>query len=227
MESELFGHERGAFTGAIRKHLGRIAFADQGTLFIDQIDDLPMNVQAKFLRLIETGEFEPLGSTQQMKIDLRIIATSMENLADRVKKNLFRQDLYFRLAQVEIYIPPLRKRKEDIPFLIRHFLRQNSIKYKVPIPHFTAQAMEVLLNYDWPGNIRELQFFIERLMILRQKSPITVQDVKTSLSHHPEQPPIEKFNLYIRRNFNLSAITSFVFCNILQETSIKQLFYLK
>ncbi len=183
LESELFGHERGAFTGAVRRRIGRLYFADQGTLLVDQIDDLSLAMQAKFLRFIETGEFEPLGSTNKIKVDLRVISTSNEDLNEKINQQQFRQDLYYRIAQVEIFIPPLRERKEDIPFLARHFIRRNCIKYQKPIFDLTSGALDLMLEYEWPGNVRELQFFIENVVLLKKEGPIFAKDVEMLLGN--------------------------------------------
>jgi DNA-binding NtrC family response regulator len=178
LESELFGHERGAFTGADKKQLGRLVMADHGTLFIDQIDDLGLPLQAKMLRLIETGKYEPVGSNQEQEIDVRIICASLKDLKSQVEENKFREDLYYRIAQVELFIPPLRHRKEDIVFLARHFIRKLCMQYKKATMVFSTDAMNMLLSYNWPGNVRELQFFIERLVIFINKGFIQKSDLE-------------------------------------------------
>jgi DNA-binding NtrC family response regulator len=178
LESELFGHERGAFTGAEKKRMGRLALADRGTLFLDQIDDMNPTLQAKFLRFVETGEFESVGSNIKQSIDIRIISTAMTDLKEQVNNKQFREDLYYRLAQIEIYVPPLRERKEDVIYLARHFARINSIKYKKPVLEFSSGALDALLAYDWPGNVRELQFFIERLIIFKNHGAILEKDIE-------------------------------------------------
>lgn len=177
LESELFGYERGAFTGADKKHMGRLTCADKGTLLIDQIDDMGQHMQAKFLRFIETGEFEPLGGNVKQKIDLRIISTAMSGLKDKIKENKFREDLYYRIAQVELSIPPLRDRKEDIIFLAQHFARIFSIKYKKPLMEFTQDALNKMISYHWPGNVRQLQFQTERLIISKKHGPVIEKDL--------------------------------------------------
>ncbi len=178
LESELFGHERGAFTGADKKRLGRLALADKGTLFIDQIDDLSLSLQAKMLRLIETGKFEPIGSNKEQEIDVRIICASLKDLKEQVGEKKFREDLFYRIAQIELFIPPLRHRKEDITFLARHFIRKLCLQYKKPTMEFSSDAKNILLNYNWSGNVRELQFFIERLVIFINKRLIQKSDLE-------------------------------------------------
>lgn len=177
LESELFGYERGAFTGADKKHMGRLTCADKGTLLIDQIDDMSPHMQAKFLRFIETGEFEPLGGNVKQKIDLRIISTAMSDLRKQIRENKFREDLYYRIAQVELFIPPLRERQEDIIYLAQHFARNFAIKYKKPVIEFSPEALNKLLDYDWPGNVRQLQFITERLIIFKKQGPIAEKDL--------------------------------------------------
>ncbi len=186
MESTLFGHERGAFTGADRKQIGRLENANQGTLLLDQVDDLKPELQVKLLRFVETHEYEPLGSNQSRYVDVRIISTAMEGLDEKVRQKHFREDLFYRLAQIQIEIPPLRERKEDILFLSRHFLRHNCIKHKKPIMDMEPEALRILLNHRWPGNVRELQFFIERLVIFKEHGPILKEDVQNLPQNQPD-----------------------------------------
>ncbi len=177
IEAELFGYERGAFTGAVNKKIGRLALADGGTLFIDQIDDLDPALQAKFLRFIETGNFEALGSNRTQEIDIRIIAASISDLHEKIQNKEFRQDLFYRIAVNELFIPPLRRRKEDIIFMARHFIRQNCLKHDKPVFDLTPNAVDRLLQHDWRGNVRELQFFIERLILFKDEGPILEDDI--------------------------------------------------
>ena len=145
---------------------------------MDQIDDLSPQLQAKFLRLIETGKFEAVGSNLKQEIDIRVIAASISNLQNRVKLKKFREDLYYRLAQVEIFIPPLRERKEDIIYLVNHFIRKFCLKYKKPTMELAEGVVSFLIEYPWPGNVRELQFFVERLVILKKSNLILKKDVE-------------------------------------------------
>jgi formate hydrogenlyase transcriptional activator len=166
LESELFGHERGAFTGAVSRKVGRFEVADQGTLFLDEIGDIPLELQAKLLRVLQEGEFERLGSTQTLRVDVRLVAATNCDLAALVSKKQFRSDLYYRLNVFPIGIPPLRERFEDIPLLVMHFVRMFAKRMGKQIDEVPAEVMEALLRYQWPGNIRELQNFIERSVIL-------------------------------------------------------------
>jgi formate hydrogenlyase transcriptional activator len=166
LESELFGHEKGAFTGAIAPRIGRFELAHGGTLFLDEVGDIPLELQPKLLRVLQEQEFERLGSTRTMRVDVRVIAATNADLAQRLADKQFRHDLYYRLNVFPISIPPLRDRREDIPVLVRHFLQKYGRRMKKEIETIPDKAMKALLEYDWPGNIRELENFIERLLIL-------------------------------------------------------------
>ena len=166
IESELFGHERGAFTGALTHRIGRFQSADGGTLFLDEIGELPIELQPKLLRVIQEQEFERLGSSQTTRVDVRIIAATNQNLEQMVAERRFRMDLYYRLNVFPIWLPPLRERASDIPLLIDHFLRTIGGRYGKSIDHVSDDVMSAIMRYDWPGNIRELQNFIERSVIL-------------------------------------------------------------
>jgi formate hydrogenlyase transcriptional activator len=166
LESELFGHEKGAFTGAIAPRIGRFELAHGGTLFLDEVGDIPLELQPKLLRVLQEQEFERLGSTRTMRVDVRVIAATNADLAQRLADKQFRHDLYYRLNVFPILIPPLRDRREDIPVLVRHFLQKYARRMKKEIETIPDKTMKALLEYDWPGNIRELENFIERLVIL-------------------------------------------------------------
>ncbi len=166
LESELFGHERGAFTGAVARKVGRFETADGGTLFLDEIGDIPLELQPKLLRVLQEGEFERLGSTQTLRVNVRLVAATNRDLAALVSKERFRSDLYYRLNVFPIRVPPLRDRLEDIPLLIMHFVRTFAEQMGKQIDEVPAEVMQALLNHSWPGNIRELQNFIERSVIL-------------------------------------------------------------
>jgi len=166
IESELFGYERGAFTGALARRIGRFQSADGGTLFLDEIGELPIELQPKLLRVIQEQEFERLGSSQTTRVDVRIVAATNQNLEQMVAEQRFRMDLYYRLNVFPIWLPPLRERASDIPLLIDHFLRTISGRYGKSIDHVSDDVMAATMRYDWPGNIRELQNFIERSVIL-------------------------------------------------------------
>jgi formate hydrogenlyase transcriptional activator len=166
LESELFGHEKGAFTGAIAQKVGRFEMADKGTLFLDEVGDIPLAVQSKLLRVLQEQEFERLGGTRTHQVDVRLVAATNRDLADMVKRNEFRSDLYYRLNVFPIMLPPLRERIEDIPLLVAHFVELFGRKMGKQIEHVPPETMSALSSYDWPGNIRELQNFIERSVIL-------------------------------------------------------------
>jgi transcriptional regulator with GAF, ATPase, and Fis domain len=166
LESELFGYERGAFTGAIASKMGRFQAADRGTLFLDEIGELAIELQSKILRVIQEQEFERLGSCHTTRIDVRIVAATNQNLEDMAAAGLFRMDLYYRLNVFPIRLPPLRERTEDIPVLVRHFVRTYASRHGKSITHVPDEVLTTLVRYDWPGNIRELQNFIERSVIL-------------------------------------------------------------
>jgi transcriptional regulator with GAF, ATPase, and Fis domain len=166
IESEFFGHERGAFTGALTHRIGRFESADGGTLFLDEIGELPIELQPKFLRVLQEQEFERLGSSQTTRVDVRIIAATNQNLEQMVAERRFRMDLYYRLNVFPISLPPLRERASDIPLLIDHFLRTIGRRYGKSIDCVPDDVMAAILRHDWPGNIRELQNFIERSVIL-------------------------------------------------------------
>jgi DNA-binding NtrC family response regulator len=165
-ESELFGHVRGAFTDAKSDRVGRFELADQGTLFLDEIANVPLSQQAKLLRVIETGEFERLGSSRTRRVDTRIISATNANLTDEVSGARFRQDLLFRLNTIEIRLPPLRDRREDLPLLAQHFLRQHAQRYRKRLTGFESGAMQMLLEHSWPGNVRELDHAVERAVLM-------------------------------------------------------------
>ena len=166
LESELFGHERGAFTGAITQKVGRLELADQGSLFLDEIGDIPIELQPKLLRVLQEREFERLGSTRTRRVDVRVVAATHRDLEGMILEKQFRSDLYYRLNVVPIFLPPLRERSEDIPLLVQHFVRQFARKTSKTIDVVPPGTMDALRHYPWPGNIRELENVIERAVIL-------------------------------------------------------------
>ena len=177
LESELFGHVKGAFTGAITGRKGRFEFADGSSLFLDEIGDMPSAMQAKLLRVLETREFTPVGSNEPVSVDVRLISATNRNLAQAVKDKNFREDLYFRIKGVTLRIPPLRDRKDDIPLLIEHFLQIFSRQHQKNIQSITPAARNILTNYYWPGNVRELRNIIETMIVLTDKNSLDVEDI--------------------------------------------------
>jgi len=166
LESELFGHEKGAFTGAIMRKPGRFEVADKGTLFLDEVGDIPLELQAKLLRVLQEHEFERLGSTRTQQVDVRVVAATHRDLKQMVEEGTFRSDLYYRLHVFPLTVPPLRDRPEDIPSIVRHFVAKYSQRMNRQIETISPRTMEVLKDHAWPGNVRELQNFIERAVIL-------------------------------------------------------------
>ena len=184
LESELFGYERGAFTGAIMHKAGRLEFADRGTLFLDEIGDIPLELQPKLLRVLQEREFERLGSTRTQKIDVRLVAATHRNLERMIAENQFRSDLYYRLSVFPIEVPPLRERAEDIPLLVHHFVHEFAQRMHRAIETIPDETMGALQKYTWPGNIRELQNLMERAVLLSSGSvlqvPLRHLDARTS-----------------------------------------------
>ncbi len=166
LESELFGHERGAFTGALAQRIGRFEAANGGTLFLDEIGDMPLQLQTKLLRVLQEQEFERVGGSRTIRVDVRIVAATNRDLKAMVEENTFRADLYYRLAVFPMNVPPLRERREDIPLLTRYFVQKIAQRIDRNIESIPRPALEALTNYDWPGNIRELQNVIERSVVL-------------------------------------------------------------
>jgi len=166
LESELFGHERGAFTGAINSHVGRFALADRGTLFLDEIGDMPLDLQPKLLRVLQEREFEAVGSTRTTRVDVRVVAATNQDLKQMVRNREFREDLYYRLNAFPIFLPPLRERKADIPELVEYFVRELAASMGKTIDTIPEEIMRSLVRHCWPGNIRELQNYIARSVIL-------------------------------------------------------------
>lgn len=182
MESELFGHEKGSFTGAHQRKIGKFEFADNGTVFLDEVSTLPMHLQIKLLRVLQEKSFERVGSNTPIKVDIRVIAATNVDLADEVRKGRFREDLLYRLKVVPIELPPLRDRKEDIPLLLSHFLEKHGRTCNKRIAGLTDDALALLTEYRWPGNIRELENLMERLVVLAEDGHvITVPDLPAGI----------------------------------------------
>ena len=176
-ESELFGHVRGAFTDAKADRVGRFELADGGTLFLDEIANVPLNLQAKLLRVLQTGELERVGSSKTRRISVRTLCATNRDLGQEVAEGRFREDLLFRINTVEIRLPPLRDRREDVPLLAMHFLRPHALRYQKALAGFDAGAMQALLAHPWPGNVRELDHVVERAVLMAPGNVVTVADL--------------------------------------------------
>jgi len=185
LESELFGHEKGAFTGAVTQKIGRLELADHGTLFLDEIGDIPLELQPKLLRVLQDQEFERLGGTRTIKVDIRLVAATNRDLAQGMAANTFRSDLYYRLCVFPIHMPALRERSTDIPLLVRHFVQKFARRMNKQIETIPTDAMNALTNWRWPGNVRELENFIERSVILSSGSVLTIPMGELNLAHDP------------------------------------------
>ena len=187
VDSELFGHEKGAFTGALSRKRGRFERADGGTIFLDEIGELPLEAQVRLLRVLQDKEIERVGGERPIKVDCRIIAATHRNLTQMIRQGEFRADLYFRLKVFPITIPPLRNRKVDIPLLLRHFIQKKSRELLLPhLPSIAPSALDRLLAHDWPGNVRELENVVERALIINREQPLTFDDLATSHSEKTE-----------------------------------------
>jgi two-component system response regulator HydG len=185
LESELFGHEKGAFTGAVRQKIGRFEQADKGTVFLDEIGEIPASAQIKLLRVLQTQKFERIGGEKTLAVDVRFLAATNKDLLEEVKKGNFREDLYYRLNVIPVRIPPLKNRPNDIPLQARYFIRQFAAEQGKDIAEFSSEAMRMLLDYHWPGNVRELENSIERAVVLAKGKLIEVSDLPSAL-HQPE-----------------------------------------
>ena len=187
IESELFGHEKGSFTGASARKIGRFEIANDSTLFLDEISELPLNTQAKLLQVLQEKKFERVGGSKTLSTNVRIIAASNQDIRLLVREKKFRNDLFYRLNTFPIHVPALRERKEDIPLLVSHFIENFCSRLNRQAPHFDPDALETLNHYPWPGNIRELENFIERIIILKSNQPVTGEDVDSILHTSVEQ----------------------------------------
>lgn len=181
VESEFFGHERGAFTSAVSRKIGKFEYADGGIVFLDDVGELPLSVQAKLLRVLQEREIVRVGSNEVIPVDIRIIAATNDNLQDLIKQRRFREDLYYRLKVVPIEIPPLRVRREDIKMLVEHFAKKSCDNHHKAFKHFDAEAMRLLINYNWPGNVRELENMVEMIVLLSNKNIVTTSDLPSNV----------------------------------------------
>ena len=195
IESEFFGHEKGAFTGALSVQMGRFEIADGGTIFLDEIGEVPRELQAKLLRVLQEGQFERLGSSKTIQVDVRVITATNRNLSEEVKKGNFREDLFYRLNVFPIIVPPLRQRREDIPSLVWSFVNEFSKKMKQQISNIPKKSMDALVNYSWPGNVRELRNVVERAMILTSGNTLRVEiprSIETATFQNKTLEEVEK-----------------------------------
>jgi DNA-binding NtrC family response regulator len=216
-ESELFGYLKGAFTGADKSKDGLFKEADEGTIFLDEIAEIPIAVQSKLLRVLEEQQFRPLGSTKNVKVDVRIICATSRDLREDIKKGNFREDLFHRINIVEIKLPPLRERKEDIPLLCSYFLEKSNKKFGKQILGISRRAKKILLNYPWPGNVRELENTIERAVMLCQEKFIDIKDLPDSLKNYGEDYISE--SLYPFLNLTLEELEKRHILAILKRTN--------
>jgi two-component system nitrogen regulation response regulator NtrX len=189
IESELFGHEKGSFTGATEKQVGKFEQADRGTIFLDEVGDMSQKTQAKVLRVLQEQEVERLGSARTIKVDVRVIAATNKNLEEAIERGEFREDLFFRLNVIPIVVPPLRERREDIPRLVQHFAKRTAEEHNLKPKRFETAAMDALSRYRWRGNIRELRNTVERLMIMTPNESVRVEDLPGDL-RSGESPPV-------------------------------------
>ncbi|BBM85010.1 sigma-54-dependent transcriptional regulator [Candidatus Uabimicrobium amorphum] len=214
LESELFGHEKGAFTGAVRKKKGFFLRAHQGTLFLDEITNLPLELQPKLLRVIQEREITPIGSDKEIKVDVRIVTATNDNIEEMVNEGKFRRDLYYRLNVFSIDLPPLHQRREDIPLLAQHFLNKYSPNTK---KSFSKEAMQTIINYDWPGNIRELDHAIEHAVIISNSKEIQKQDLPSALQSKTSSPSLNFDSLYTLKEMEKKYLEK-----VLMHTSYNQ-----
>jgi DNA-binding NtrC family response regulator len=190
IESELFGHEKGAFTGAIASRKGRFELAHQGTLFLDEVEDIPPATQIKLLRVLQEGEFERVGGNKTIKVNIRIIAASNRDLQEGVKRGFFREDLYYRLNVVNIKLPALRDRRDDIPFLVNFFIEKYNQKYHMKVKGISQKAMNLLTDYEWTGNVRELENSIESILVINSPGVIDIQHLPQEFRDFKEKPEV-------------------------------------
>jgi transcriptional regulator with PAS, ATPase and Fis domain len=195
IESELFGHEKGAFTGAIAARKGRFELAHEGTLFLDEVEGIPPGTQIKLLRVLQEGEFERVGGNRTLKVNLRIIAASNRDLQEAVRCNTFREDLYYRLNVVNIRLPSLRERKEDIPFLVNFFIGKFNERYRMKVKGISQRAMKLLMDYEWSGNVREMENTIESVMVINSPEAIDTQHLPQEIREFKKRPEVIFFKI--------------------------------
>ena len=217
LESELFGHVRGAFTGATSSKQGKFELADGGTILLDEIGDMSSDLQVKVLKVLEEGEFEQVGGAKTIKVDVRIIAATHRDLSEEVQKGNFREDLYYRLYVIPIMLPSLRDRRSDIPFLISHFLEQSNQKNDRSVQEISEEALAMMMGYAWPGNVRELKNMIERLVVLSGSGVISAQDLPSEIKSTHKYEPSTTIEISDEGICLNSAVTEFEKALILQS----------
>jgi DNA-binding NtrC family response regulator len=218
IESELFGHEKGSFTGASQQRIGRFEQADRGTIFIDEVGDIPLPLQVKLLRAVQFGEIERIGASKPLQIDVRIIAATHRPLEDMVKNKTFREDFYYRLNVVSIQIPALRQRRNDIPLLIDHFIKKFSQENKKDIKGISREALDRLLKYDYPGNVRELENLIERAVVLSRSDYLSLNDLPLHTNLSPEQKLLDPYQFEEGYEKKIQAFEREMLTTALQQT---------
>ena len=224
LESEIFGHERGAFTGAIQRKIGKFEQANGGTLFLDEIGELDLSLQAKLLRVLQTKQFERVGGSEVVTVDIRIVSATHRNLHEAIKQGTFREDLYYRLASFPVKLPPLRERTEDIPALAQYFLEKFAMRYDQPARSFSPKALRILAHYHWQGNVRELENTIERAVVLCETKMITEEELQLLTGDielpppAPNEPPTIHFNSATGEILPLDKIKEQAIRNALEVT---------
>ena len=217
LESELFGHVRGAFTGATSSKQGKFELADSGSILLDEIGDMSSDLQVKVLKVLEEGEFEQVGGAKTIKVDVRIIAATHRDLSEEVQKGNFREDLYYRLYVIPLMLPSLRDRKSDIPILISHFMEQSNQKNDRSIQEMTEEALGMMMGYSWPGNVRELKNMIERMVVLKGSGEISAQDLPSEIKSTHKYEPSTTIEISDEGICLNSAVTEFEKALILQS----------
>jgi len=217
LESELFGHVRGAFTGATSSKQGKFELADSGTILLDEIGDMSSDLQVKVLKVLEEGEFEQVGGAKTIKVDVRIIAATHRDLSEEVQKGNFREDLYYRLYVIPVMLPSLRDRRSDIPFLISHFLDQFNQKNNRSVQKISEEVMDMMMSHSWPGNVRELKNMMERLVVLKGSGEISARDLPAEIKSTHKYEPSTAIEISDEGICLNSAVTEFEKALILQS----------
>jgi DNA-binding NtrC family response regulator len=190
VESELFGHEKGAFTGAHMRKEGAFELADKGTLFLDEVGEMPKSMQVKLLRAVELGSFRRVGGEKEIEVDIALVSATNKILIDQVKSGFFREDLFYRLNVIELYLPPLRHRKEDIPLLVSYYRNYFTDRYNIEDVEFTDECIEIFMDYDWPGNVRELKNVVERCIVLSEDDKVNLDAIPSRIHHSENIYPV-------------------------------------